>query len=96
MVSPTREADEAGSQTLRGERSPRDPAPVLQEDLKSEVDGAAALQEVDCPVEVDVMARGQDGRALAVVAGTPQRVVPPVLDAFDLGLVEKFELYRRH
>jgi hypothetical protein len=61
---------------------------VLQEDLKSEIDGAAALQEVDRPMEIDVMARSEDDSAFSVVTGALERLVPPVLDPFDLGLVQ--------
>jgi hypothetical protein len=69
---------------------------VLQEDLKSEIDRAAALEELDRLVEVDVAARRQDNRTLAVVSGPLERIVPPVLDSVDLGLVQEFEFSRTH
>lgn len=69
---------------------------MLQEDLECEIDGAAACEQIDRRVEIDVVARGEDDGALGVVAGPLEGIVPPVLDSFDLGHVQKFELSRRH
>ena len=54
--------------------------PSLQEDLEREIDRAAALQEIDGLVQVDVVARREDERALRVVAGASELLVAPVLD----------------
>src|SRR3989442_3073362 len=56
------------------ERSPHGPTPALQEDLEREIYRATPLEQRDRAVQVDVVARGQDERALPVVAGTLERV----------------------
>jgi hypothetical protein len=71
-------------------------SPCLQKDLESELDGAAVLEEAHGLVEVDVVARGEDDRGLWVVAGTLERLVPPLLDSILLRVVQNFELCRRH
>ena len=70
--------------------------PVLQEDLKCEIDRAAALQEIDRVVQVDVVARSEDERALRVVAGAGELLVAPVLHPIRLRGVCEFEFCRRH
>src|SRR4029079_5212371 len=59
-------------------------APALQEDLEREIDAAAALDQRDGVVEVDLGRGGEDGGGLRVVAGALERVEPPELDALDL------------
>jgi hypothetical protein len=71
--------------------------PVLQENLECEIDRAAALQEIDRVVQVDVVARSEDERALSVVAGAGELLVAPVLHPIRLGAVVcEFEFCRRH
>ena len=70
--------------------------PVLQENLESEVDRATALQEIDRVVQVDVVARRQDERALGVVAGASELLVTPMLHPIGLRAICKFEFCRRH
>jgi hypothetical protein len=60
--------------------------PVLQENLEREIDRAATLEQLDGLVEVDVVARSEDECALGVVARTLELLVPPTLDALDLGV----------
>ena len=56
----------------------------LQEDLEREIHAAAALEERDGEVEVDLGRGGEDGGGLGVVAGALERVEAPELDALDL------------
>ena len=70
--------------------------PRLKEDLEREVDGAAALEQVDRVVEVDVVARGEHERALVVVPGALELGVTPLLDSVDLAHIQGLELCRRH
>src|SRR5918992_470650 len=72
-----------------------DPA-LLQENLESEIHRAAAPQQVDGRVEVDVAARGQDERALGVVPRALELLVPPVLDPVYLRRVGDLQFSRRH
>jgi hypothetical protein len=55
-----------------------------------------ALQEPDGFVQIDVMARSEDERALGVVPRPRQLLVPPMLDPIHLGDVRSFEFRRRH
>ena len=61
----------------------------LEENLESDIDGAAALEQVDGGVQVDVVARSKDEGALGVVTGALELLVPPLLDAIDLGRVHQ-------
>ena len=55
----------------------------LQEDLEGELDRAAALEQRDGAVQVDLGRRREHRSGLGVVAGAPQRVEPPQLDALE-------------
>ena len=57
----------------------------LEQDLKSELDRAAALEQAHRVVQVDVVARREDDRGLGVVPGPLERLVPPLLDSISLG-----------
>jgi hypothetical protein len=70
--------------------------PRLKQDLEREIHGAAELQEPHRVVQIDVVARGEDERALGVVPRALQLLVPPVLDPIHLGDVQSFEFRRRH
>ena len=74
----------------------REPAPVLQEYLQREIDGAAAVQEPHRVMQVDVVAGCEDERALGVVPRALELLVPPLLDSIYLGDVQSFEFRRRH
>ena len=58
---------------------------ALQEDLKRELDRAAALEQAHGVVEVDVVARREDDRRLGVVPRALERLVTPLLDSIALG-----------
>jgi len=47
-------------------------------------------------MEVDVVARGENERALRVVTGPFELLVPPLLDSIDLGRKHRLEFCRRH
>jgi hypothetical protein len=68
--------------------------PELQEDLHCKLRGAAAIDELGRPMEVDVEAGRQlDGRH-GVESGPHQLIGPPALDAILFRLDNFF--YRRH
>ena len=69
---------------------------ALEKDLEREVDRATATQERDRVVQVDVMTRRQDERALGVVSRPLELLVTPTLDSIHLGAVQSFEFRRRH
>src|SRR5205823_7824192 len=58
----------------------------LQEDLKRELGRAAALEQVDGRVQVDVEARREARGVHRVVARAHQQLGPPALHALQLGL----------
>ena len=68
----------------------------LEKNLKRQVDRAAALQQPDRSMQIDVVARGEDESALGVVARSLELLVPPPLDSVDLCAVQHFEFRRRH
>ena len=63
----------------------------LEEDSESGVDRAAALEQLDGEVEVDVLTGGELGRLERLVAGAPELRGPPAFDALGLGLDLEFE-----
>ena len=69
---------------------------MLQQYLEREIDGAAVLQEPHGFMQIDVVARSEDERALRVVPRPFQLLVPPMLDSVYLGDVQSFEFRRRH
>src|SRR5581483_7008364 len=68
----------------------------LQEDLDRELRLAAALEQVDRLVQIDLAARRELRGGLALVAGFHERLAPPALDPVALGLLVDFGLYRSH
>ena len=71
------------------------PDPGLQEDLERELDRAAPPEQVHGRVQVHVVARSEDERALGVVPRPLELLVTPPLDSVDLG-VQSLKLCRRH
>ena len=59
-------------------------SPALEQDPDRDLRRAAALDELDSRVEVDVVAGGERFGCLDGVAGTLQLFAPPALDALDL------------
>ena len=79
--------------SARGDQAERD---ALEQDLEGELPRAAATEEVDGEVKVDIVARGEDESALRVVPGSLELLAAPALDPIDLGDVNGLELCRRH
>jgi hypothetical protein len=67
---------------------------ALQQDLKCEVGGAAALEEIGRRMKVDVVPSREVGRADGVVPRPHERLRTPALDALQLSLDDFF--YRSH
>ena len=57
-----------------------------EEDLERELGRATRLDQFDCPVEVDVGARGELEGGVDVVAALLERLGTPALDPLGLGL----------
>src|ERR1051325_8908666 len=75
---------------------PRVKRPALDQDLDRELVGAAALDQLDGQVQVDVVpGRQRDGIARRV-AGSDQLLGAPVLDALELGVDEDGEIRSGH
>src|SRR6266508_560202 len=66
----------------------------LEQDLQCQLCGAAATEQADRKVQVDVLPQSQLGRRLGAVAGHLELLGPPGLH--QLGLVPDFRLYRSH
>jgi hypothetical protein len=61
---------------------------ALQENLKRELYRTTALEQPHGSVEIDVVARREDDRALGVVSRTLERFVAPLLDSVSLAPVD--------
>src|ERR1700675_3213363 len=59
---------------------------VLQQDLKRDFGRATLLDQIDCTVEVDVMACPEQCRRIGVVANPFERLCAPALDPVDFCL----------
>src|SRR5687767_610183 len=61
--------------------------PRSEKNLEGEAFGAASLQQVDRPVEVDVVPRGERRRVPRAEACALELALPPSLDAIELVLL---------
>lgn len=64
----------------------------LQKDLQSNADGAAARQEIDRLMEVNLGRGGQNRSRFGVVAGAREGVQAPLLNSLELGLYDGCEV----
>ena len=64
----------------------------LEEDLEGEAFRAASLKQLDRPVEVDVVPRGERRRVAGVEARALELVLAPPLDAIELVLLPDWAL----
>jgi hypothetical protein len=65
---------------------------VLEQDFEGETFRATAPKQIDRPVKVDVVPRGETRRVARVEAGALQLVLAPPLDAIELVLLPDWGL----
>src|SRR5215210_4265868 len=68
----------------------------LEQDLERELWRAAALEQPDRQVQIDVVARRQPSRSAVAVAGALQLFGPPELDLELLCVLENVEFHFAH
>jgi hypothetical protein len=75
LIVPVRRAKPAAKEPAR-----------LDQDLDGEVDGTAALEQLDRQVEVDTGGSGEHGGVTRLVSGPLELLRAPPFDAIELGL----------
>ena len=68
----------------------------LQQDAKSQIRGATALEQLDRGVEVNVVTHRKSACRTRLVPGTLELFRTPPLDALDLRLVDQGDVSCRH
>jgi hypothetical protein len=88
------EAETSDARRLAGRQGPK--VGLLEENLESKIDRAAALDKMHREVQVDFVGSRENGGRLEVVADARERLGTPLLDEVDLEIGSLLKLCRRH